>query len=361
MKRRLIHIIIGFLAVSIVLFVTPGSGTAQTDDAGARPLSGAEKKAADSIRRAGERFELAMALTREGRGRNVEPARIILGEAKTQLDHARENFDDEAFESALRFADSSEQLSDRAIDLLRRDVPDPGMVEKEIVRTELLLERIRSQARKPVPRPLRRRFDEAVATQENAKRHFDRGDTDRALELTRKSRRMVTRLAAKARPGSDPHHVTHALRLTDGLIKEARDMARRRNSERLMRQVREADEFQMRARRQLERHNYGDAFRLSLKARAVLKEAIGSDRPSVNEIEVRDALVTTDEEIRRIRGIVGDAPDRETTNILEQALDEQKTAWEQFNARRHRDALARTRVARNLARQALTIGVDDTD
>jgi hypothetical protein len=170
---------------------------------------------------------------------------------------------------------------------------------------------------------------------------------------------MAARLAARARPGSEHQDVARALRRTDGLIKEAREIAESRNSARLKNQVREAAELQNRAHRQLKHRNYGDANRLTLKARDVLTSAIGTERPAVGKIEVRDALTVTDNEIRRIRGILGDTRNREIIDAIAQAMKEQETAWEAFNERRLRAALARTRIARNLARQALEIGITD--
>ncbi|UCH85381.1 MAG: hypothetical protein JSW50_06760 [Candidatus Latescibacterota bacterium] len=350
------HIFLTMVTLSIALVFAPGTTTAQSEDEVLRPASGTEARAADALRRASERFDLAADLARKSKSRDAEPAIIILEEAKSQLDRARENFDNNSFDTAIQFANSSEKLSNRALEILGRETGGADAVAAEIKRTDRLLERIRQNVPTPPPPRAQRTFDHLVQIQQDAKRHFERGEYDRALELTRKVRRQATRAAAHARPGTNSQNVKRALRLTDQLIKDAREMARSRQSREMGRRVKEAADIQSRARSQLNQNNYGNAHRLTLRAREVLKLAIGSDRPSADEAEVRDALVVTDNEIRRIRDILDDTPDRNARDTLEQAVAEQETAWREFNARRLRAALNHTRIARKLARQALGTG-----
>ncbi len=230
---------------------------------------------------------------------------------------------------------------------------DPGIVKKEIVRTDRLLDRLRNEAQRPVPPPMRRIYDQAVNIQRDAKNHFARGDHRGALELTRDARRIAIRLGRRAGAGFERQDVSRALRLTDGLIAEARKMALRRNSRRMFSRVDEAEDLQIKALNQFKRHNYGNAFRLTLKTRDVLKDAIGFDRPAVDENRVRAALVKTDEMIRKARDTLGHDADRSDAELIDKAISEQDSAWDEFGRQRLRAALAHTRIARDLLRKAL--------
>jgi hypothetical protein len=230
---------------------------------------------------------------------------------------------------------------------------DPPWVEREIARTDRLLERIRDKAPKPAPPHLRRAFDEAAETQERAKRQFERGEFGRALVLTRQARREAARLAEGAARSFDPEHVARALRLTDAFVEEAGAAARRFDSDPLANRVGEAERLQARAHEQFARRHYGEAYRLSLEAREVLKNAVGARRPEFDDDGVRSELVKTDEEIRRVRDAVTESPAKAAKDAFERAAAEQDTAWREFERRRLLAALAHTRISRSLLRQAL--------
>ena len=138
-------------------------------------------------------------------------------------------------------------------------------------------------------------------------------------------------------------------------------MALRRNSRRMFSRVDEAEDLQIKARNQFKRHNYGNAFRLTLKTRNALKDAIGLGRPAVNENGVRAALVETDEKIRRARNALGRDADRTAAELLDEAISEQEFAWGEFDRRRLRAALAHTRIARDLVQKAHRITKEGDD
>jgi len=99
-----------------------------------------EEGAIKAIDRARARLEQARQLLQENRDRQAGQARKFAEEAHAQLLRAHDNMREHLFEIALRLAISSEELSQRAIDILKRDFIAPEFVEREIEKTDEVIE-----------------------------------------------------------------------------------------------------------------------------------------------------------------------------------------------------------------------------
>jgi hypothetical protein len=306
------------------------------------------RNAAEAINHASETLERATAVAAKENDADAEAARTILEEAREQLDQSRIHFDKGKFALAVRFAESSRRLSKRAIDVVSVTF-DPESVRREIARTEKLLQRLRSESRRPVPPAARRAYTKALDLQRQAVDQFERGEFRRALKSTRNARRIAMRSSGGARSGEERETVARALRLTENMISMARERAARGNSARVMKRVDNADALQLKALKQFESHDYGNAFRLTLEARNELKDALARSEPGVKAERIRSALIETDKRIREARETLGPEGDR----LLRDAQSEQDAAWAEFGRRRLRAAVTHTRASRDLVRKAL--------
>jgi len=105
-----------------------------------------EENAFKAIERATRTLEHARQLLDENSSTDMEPARKLVHEAHAQLERSRDNMNEHLYEVAFRLAVSSDQLSRRAITLLKREVGGPEEVEREIEKTDRILERIQESA-----------------------------------------------------------------------------------------------------------------------------------------------------------------------------------------------------------------------
>jgi hypothetical protein len=104
-----------------------------------------EESAKKAIERATMRLERARQLFQNTDQAAVAP-RKLLEEAHDHLQRANHNMREHLYEVAARLAASSEELSTRAIALIRRDVSDAAVVKRELERTDRVLERLAEQA-----------------------------------------------------------------------------------------------------------------------------------------------------------------------------------------------------------------------
>ena len=149
--------------------------------------------------------------------------------------------------------------------------------------------------------------------------------------------------------GAGAENVEQAIRLTDALITEARDIANERGAERLLKHIDQAAGIQADARRSLQAGRNGQALKQTLRARELLKNALGSARPPLHRDDVRKTLVQTDSALDRLRNALDESGDETARDIYARALSQQEKAWEEFRRSELRAALAHTRLANMVA------------
>ncbi len=318
-----------------------------------------EENAFKAMERAAHRLEQAKQLLAESRDRDALPARKLAEEAYGLLGRAQDNMREHLFEVALRLAISSEQLSTRAIAMLKRDFSDLESIEKELEKTDRVLERVAEQFDGDADTKARRMFEEAKELQRKARISFRSDNPRRALELTRRARQLATRALKLLATRANRENVQQAIRLTDMLVAEAKEILARRDVQRLQRKIEQAEELQREAKRRFERGNFERALNLTLKARRLLREALTSVKQVLNKREVRRTLVETDEILARLRGALEGSDSDGAPELYKRARANQEKAWREFDDDRLRAALAHTKLARRLARNALRQLRDD--
>ena len=318
------------------------------------------ERAHNAIERAVCRLEQGRQLLAENHDRESLSARKLLEEAQGLLKRARDNMREHLFEVALRLAVSSEQLSTRAIALLRSDFYDPESIAQALEKTDRVLERVSEQLNGDVAPAARRMFREARELQRKAKESLRSGNPRLALELTRRSRRMAMRVLQMLSGRPNLQNVEQAIQLTDMLLLEAKEIALARNADNLLNRIERAERTQREARLQFDQGRLERALNLTLRARKILTDAVGAVKQALHKPEVRKALTQTDELLSRLAAALEGSDNGPAGQLFERARVNQDKAWREFRNDRLRAALAHTKLARRLARRALRqLGNDD--
>ena len=311
-----------------------------------------EENAAKAIDRATNRLDRAQQLLSENRDLQSGSTRKMIEEATTQLQRARDNMREHHYEVAFRLARSSEELSQRAIATVRSDFTDPELVLRELQRTDELFERIEEQLYPESNNAARSLFEEAAGVQRNAQDNYHRGNFQLALEMTQTARRLAVRVTRMLGTGTNRDNVEEAIRLTDMLLGQARDIVSERDAHELARRIEQATNLQTKAKDEFQRGHYENALNLTLRSRSILRDALGTIKKAMDPEEVRATMVQTDEVLARLREALADSDNSAATDIFVRASSQQEKAWDELNQGRLRAALAHTKLARRLARRA---------
>jgi hypothetical protein len=326
-----------------------------------------EENALKSMERAAHRLGQARALYEEYGERDDLPVRKLLEEAAAQLQRARNNMREHLFDVALQLARASTDMSNRAIQMLKRDSLSPEDVFREIERTDIIMERVMSRD-EPALRPsldqaVRDAMNQARELQNRAK-HNARSDNYRlALEQTRRAREITMRVGRGAAASMEPNGeiVARAIAFTDELLARVGEAAQESGEPRLGERLDEAARLQMLAREKFDDEQYRAAMSLTLRAREIARRALRSIERPLDAGAVRDALARTDSAIERLAARAGESGNTTALNLVERARERQRSARAALESGDLRRALALTRVARNLSRRALQeLGGDET-
>jgi len=312
-----------------------------------------EEHAIKAIERATERLERARRARDETGTRDAAGVNKLLEEAHTQLQRSQDNLREHLFEVALRLALSSEEFSTRAIAIIKSTSSNVGAVEQEINRTERLLDRLRKQIGTGGDSQVHRMAGEAADLQDRARASYRANQPGAALELTRQARRIAMRAAKIYASQANDESVQQAIRLTDGLLRQAHDMAGDRNADRFDKQLERAEQLQSDSKQHFDRGNYAQALRWTLRARSILKDSLDGLKKELSREDVEPALRGTDKLLERLKDAVEYARDDVAAEFLRRARSKQDKAWQSLRQGQLRAALANTRLARRLANQAL--------
>jgi hypothetical protein len=318
-----------------------------------------EESAIKAIERATNRLDRARQLRDETGNRDAANVNRLLEEAHAQLKRSQDNLREHLFEVALRLAVSSDEFSNRAIGIIRNTSSNTDLIEREIGRTERILDRVGEQIGTGGDDQAHGMFGEARDLQDRAKASYRSNQPGAALELSQQARRIALRAAKTYASKANDDTVQQAIRLTDVLLREAHEMAKERSADRYAKQIKRAEQLQSDAKRQFSKSKNEQALKTTLRARGILKESLDGLKKELSRDDVEPTLRGTDKLLNRLKEVVADAQDDHATELLKRAASKQDKAWQSFRQGRLRAALANTRVARTLANQALSqLGYD---
>jgi hypothetical protein len=311
-----------------------------------------QEQATRLIERALARLEQSRMLFEET-GRDDQNVRRLLLESADNLHQAREQMQEHMFETSLHLAEVSLALSTRAMRLLQHDGAGFGAAD-EFDRTQRLLDRL-SDVRSGLPVPLQRLADQAVDLHTRAMHSAEQGNNPLALEQTRAARNLALRALRGAGPADESaqERAFRAVMLTDETIEGARSVAADTRDATLARRIEEASRQQEDARRALDASDFERAIRLTTAARERIREAIRDTSRPVDSNAVESALARTDEALMRARAALERHDDADARALVERATARQHQARRALDGGDPRRALALTKVAFELARNAL--------
>jgi F0F1-type ATP synthase membrane subunit b/b' len=312
-----------------------------------------EESAIKALERATSRLERARQLRDETSSRDAANVNRLLEEAHAQLKRSQDNLREHLFEVALRLAVSSDEFSNRAIGIIKNTSSNTDLIERELGKTERILDRVGEQIGMGSDSQAHRMFGEAQDLQDRAKASYRANQPGAALEFSQQARRVALRAAKTYASKANDDTVQQALRLTDALLREAHEMAKERSADRFAKQIERAEQLQSDSKRQFDKGNNEQALKTTIRARGILKDSLDGLKKEFSRDDVEPALRGTDKLLNRLKEVVADAQDDLATDLLTRARSKQDKAWQSFRQGRLRAALANTRVARTLANQAL--------
>jgi hypothetical protein len=326
-----------------------------------------EENALKSMERAAHRLGQARALYEEYGDRDDLPVRKLLEESAAQLQRARNNMREHLFDVALQLARASTDMSNRAIQMLKRDSLSPEDVFREIERTDTIMERVMSRddsaVRPSLEQAVRDAMNQARELQNRAKYNARSDNYRLSLEQTRRAREITMRVARGATASMEPDgsNVARAITFTDEMLTRVETAAQESGDPRMGERLDEAVRLQMLAREKFDDEQYRAAMSLTLRAREISKRALRSLERPINAEAVGEALARTDSAIERLAARATESGNTTALNLVERARERQRNARAAFESGDLRRALALTRVARNLAHRALQeLGGDET-
>ncbi len=315
-----------------------------------------EEHAAKAIDRARHKLDRAYRLVDEI-GANVRGPEVrLLEESRKQLLRSRDVMREHLYNAALRLAISSDELSTRAITMLKRDFVDPETVLRELDKTDRALERLGEHLNRVDRGAALRMFGEAVDVQRKAREQFHASHYLISIDLTRNARNIAMQALRLAAASAKPENVEQAIHLTDMLLEQALE---RQADDGVRNQMEQASELQSQAKSEFADGEYERALKSTLRARRVVKNALGSLVSDLNAERVRAALGETDAVIVTMREhLTGTSPGT-PHELLDRATGQQNRAWRDLNNGKLRSSLAHTKLARNLARRAQRMLTND--
>jgi len=308
-----------------------------------------EEQAQKAIERAALRLDQARSALDEA-GTDQPAPRRLLHEAVDNLRQAREQMQEHRFAVALRLADASAALSMRALRMVRGDAPgtlSQDDVRDELERTDRVIEHL-TDVRGDLPSGLTASADQATDMQRRARASASDNALERAREETLAARELALRALRVLEPqGGDPENAQAILEQTDELLARAGDAV----TGSAPRALDEARDVQASARRSLAAGNPEAATKQSLRARDMVRSLL--DEAAANPRTVEAALARTDESLARLAEQLADKPDPRGAEMLENARARQSEARRAVADGDPRRALALTRVATRIARDAM--------
>jgi hypothetical protein len=235
----------------------------------AREDSGLRSRAVREIERAVRALDAA----REAfDGAPGDQALRLLDEARSQVERARVQLNEQHYEAAIRLAVSAQSLIQQALGT--RDDVGGERVRRELDRTDNLIDRVRSSVRESGDAEAGQLLERGVALQSEAQESYRRGRFAVAHAMTLQARGLVNRAALLAHGPLDDDGVSRALEETDRVLESAGEIVSGSPAEIAERLVEKARDHQLRAHELADRGELRAALAETRVARSLAKRAI---------------------------------------------------------------------------------------
>lgn len=223
--------------------------------------------------REGEKALRALQLAREAfDGAPGDQARRLLDEARAQIERGRIQFNEQHYEAAIRLAVSAQSLIQQALGT-RGDLGGER-VQRELERTDRLIERVQPVVRESDIEEAARMLDRGVNLQSEAQEVYRAGRYAVAYTVTLQARALVNHAAALVHGPLDSEGVGRALEETDRVLDGAAEIVRPSGDENAIKLLEKAREHQLRARGFLDDGEMRAALAETRVARSLGKRAL---------------------------------------------------------------------------------------
>jgi hypothetical protein len=209
--------------------------------------------------------------------------KMALAEQKTAEDWLAQN----RFGLAGKFTMAAREHGKLALGIVRGQTrPDPEHIEKELRRTDALIEKVSAQLKLTSNRPMEQVLAKAIDLQRQAWQAWNEKRLWQALRLTFACREMLMRAWEGGRPKLTPELVEQALAENESLIRDWSEPIRKLGDNKASNLLDAAVKHQEAGRKFMEQRQLRPALNEAKQARKLLKQAIqliqtdaGPDQP----------------------------------------------------------------------------------
>lgn len=151
------------------------------------------------------------------------PALRLLDEARAQIDRGRRQLGEQHFEASFRLALSAQRLIRQALEINDVAAGEPQRVERELERTDNMIERAGEPVRESHDQDAIALLDRATTLQRTAWESFRAGQVRAAVPRTREARQLAARAVARVNGPVSEQRVIEEIGATDRVLEQARE------------------------------------------------------------------------------------------------------------------------------------------
>lgn len=285
--------------------------------------------------------------------RSARAANIFQSAVRLQ-ERAWEEFRSDRLLVAGKLTREAREVGMRALSTAREDGRLSQRAQRELEKGVTALTLARESFDGAPSDQARRLLEEARAQLERGRAQYQEANYEPAIRLAVSAQRLVKQ-ALGTDAGTSVDLVLRQLERTDNLIQRVRDAVRESGDEDAARVLGQAQELQGKAWEAQRAGRLRMAYATTREARSIANRAAALIRGSVDGDTAAAALEETDRLLDRAREIIRDAGDERARKLLEKGTEHQVRAKDLLRDRDVRASLAETRVARSLAKRALSI------
>jgi tetratricopeptide (TPR) repeat protein len=214
---------------------------------------------------------LRTALEEVATGQN-DAAMRLLDEARAQIDRGRRQLGEQHYEAAFRLALSAQRLVRQALEL-NNGVGGVGRAERELERTDAVLERVRGPIEESGQEDAILLLSRAVQLQGSAWEAFRGGQPRIAIARTREARQLASRALARVHGPVSEERVIDEIGNTDRVLEKAQETVEASGAENARRLLESARSHQERATQLMRGNELRSALAQTLVARRLAARA----------------------------------------------------------------------------------------
>jgi tetratricopeptide (TPR) repeat protein len=296
--------------------------------------------------------------------RIIEQARQVIAESGSDQgwqylekaiflqEKAKDEFGQGNRQMAERLTLQARQHAERALGVINQGDESKGYVEREIERTDEILQQVREGLGLMSANRMSYMLESAIATQNKAKEMYLQNRQKMALTATLRAREMVQRGKESIQQSEQAQR---ELEKTNMLVDRAREMLSGMNLEQSPPAFENALRVQEQAREMYEKGNYKEAQEYTLRARKQILEGINKYEAKLQKENFPRVMEDIQARLERAREELGGNPNSTAERYMERARAEINRANEAFEGGNVQRAMNHLRRANRFLNEATEI------